>query len=406
MNTNNKKIYQYMMYIMVIIFTMGIYSCSNEQTENMQIKVWIPGDEQEYGFYFNMFEEYKSVLESQGKTFDYEIEQQPWGDYWTKLPLEINNGRGPDLFLAHVAYADVIIPIARELSLSKETLDLFKVSNLYLGENGKPLFIPTVFVSKIMYADSGIVGELQTYPNTWDELISMSTTYSNSDKGIIGFDFPFHILWDFAYQNGLKLTNNQGAVFTDVGLNKVLEWTKLGAVDYLKFGNGSPENSLNEGTAAFIYGEPWMEFWASDEVKSRIRAFPVPGGKTHNSAELSFGISKNASEKKYEMLNDFIKFMLTDTKTITSIVKGNSGVPNNKKISVSYKPFTAGDAVLKTFEQNSSFLSVPPRGLETIYAKMLESVVSGKLPAQAIKEAEIEAADIDVSRLYMMESEF
>lgn len=368
------------------------------------ITVWIPGDENEYAFYFNMFENYKKHVESNGGKFEYKIEQQPWGDYWTKLPLEINNGRGPDLFMPHMAYADVLLPISKELNFSSDLLNKFKVTDLYLGENGKPVFIPTLFVSKIMYANANIVSDMEKYPDRWKDFIELSKTYNDVENGVIGFDYSFHLLWDLGYQNGHMLTNENGVEFNATGLKQILEWTKNGAVDYLQFGKGSPEDSIYENSAAFIYGEPWMEFWAPETAK--LRAFPVPGGMTHNYSELSFGINKNVNDAKYEVLNNFIKFMLTDTKTITDIVKGNSGVPNNKEIEVTYEPFTAGDAVKKTFDSNQTNLSVPPSGLESVYRTMLESVLSGTPIDTAINEAKINADGLDVSRLQDMESRF
>ena len=171
-------------------------------------------------------------------------------------------------------------------------------------------------------------------------------------------------------------------------------------------GKGSPEDSLYEGVAAFIYGEPWMEFWSSSEVKERIKAFPVPGGQTHNSAELSFGINKNASDAKYQLLNNFVQFMLTDIPTITAIVKGNSGAANNKEVQISYPAFSAGDAVQKTFEAENSHLSVPPRALEQVYSTMLENVLNGMQVEQAIEEAYINSDGIDISKLQYMENKF
>ncbi len=398
----------------VVVLLLMSGGCSKQKSkkndttkkQDTTVLVWIPGDEQEYGFYFDMFENYQEYLVSQGKEFTYKIEQQPWGDYWTKLPLEVNQGRGPDLFLSHVAYTDILTSIAKPLSFSDDVLSKFKVTDLYVDSNGMPYFIPTVFVSKIMYVNTDIVSDWKKYPTTWEELIQKAQTYTNGEKGIIGFDYPFHILWDLAYQNGEYLTDNDDLVFTDAGLKKIVSWTEMGAADYLKFGAGSPEDTLYEGVAAFIYGEPWMEFWAPQEVKEKFKAFPVPSGQTHNSAELSFGINKNVSDTKYQLLNDFVQFMLTDIPTITAIVKGNSGVPNNTEVQVSYQAFTAGDAVQKTFDAGNSNLSVPPRALEQVYNTMLESVLNGMSTEQAIQEAYLNADGIDSTTLQRMENEF
>ena len=233
------------LFFLVILFFIGAGSSNRKskqkistQEKDMTVLIWIPGDEVEYGFYFDMFKNYQKHLASQGKDFKYKIEQQPWGDYWTKLPLEVNQGRGPDLFLSHVAYVELLESIVRPLSFSDDVLSKFKVSDLYVDSNGAPYFIPTVFVSKIIYVNTNIVSDWENYPTTWEDLIQKAKIYVDKEKGIIGFDYPFHILWDFAYQNNKYLTDNNGVVFTDVGLREILRWNKIGITDYLRFGKG------------------------------------------------------------------------------------------------------------------------------------------------------------------------
>lgn len=377
---------------------------AGEQAEDVgEISVWIPGDEAEYKFYFDMFENYKVSQESKGKVFNYKIEQQPWGDYWTKLPLEANNGRGPDLFMTHMAYSEVLLPISRELDFSQETLDKFTISDLYVGDTGKPVFIPTSFVCKIMYANGNIVNDFDV-PSTWDDFFKLSNQYNDQAKGIVGFDYFYPLLFDLGYQNGDMLTDAGEIVYNSHGLETIKEWTDKGYVDYLTFGNGSPEDSVYEDSAAFIYGEPWMAFWAPDTAN--LKAFPVPGGKTHSYAELSFGINKNVADAKYDVLNDFIEFTLTDEKTITDIVKGNSAMPNNKEIEIQYEALTAGDAVFKSFESGSANLCVPPRGIETNYNTMLETVLTGGSIQDAMDEAKRNSEDINIDRLIDMEDRF
>ena len=378
-----------------------------DQTEGEPILIWIPGDEKEYAYYFSMFENYKAKVEADGGTFNYTIEQQPWGDYWTKLPLEVNNGRGPDLFYTHMAYSDILVPLAKELDFDQATLDKFENYELYTNDSGKPVLIPTTFVCKIMYANADVVGEMPEYPTTWEDFTALAKQYTDKQKGVIGFDYSFHLLWDLGYQNGKTITDANGAVTFDgvaQSLETLKKWQDEGFTEYLQYGNGSPEDALYQGSAAFIYGEPWMEFWAPSDVKTI--AFPVPGGKTHNFAELTFGINKNVSGEKYKTLNDFVKFMLTDEKTITDIVKGNSGYPNNKDIKVTYEPNTAGAAVLKTFEAGNTNLAVPPSGLENVYKTMLESVLTGTSVEDAIAEAKINVQSVDVAKLKAMEDKF
>ncbi len=405
---------KYLAGLLIFVLMISMVGCGNSDTNSTEteentnasnsleeeIVVWIPGDDVEYSFYYNMFENYKSAMEAEGKTFNYVIEQQPWGDYFTKLPLEVNNGRGPDIFYVHTAYMDTLGPISKELNLSEETMSQLTTTDMYLGDNGKPIVVPTLFTSMIMYANKKIVGEMESIPSTWDEFFAESVKYNDPANGIIGYDYSFHMLYDLAYQAGERLTDENGAVFSEQALQQVVDWTDAGYMDYLTYGQNSPEDTLYQDSAAFIYGAGWMEFWAPEE--SELHAFPVPG-ITNAFAELTFGISKNVSDEKYEVLNDFVEFMLTDEETVTAIVKGNSGAANNTNVDIVYEEGTAGYAVQQAYNSGNAKVVIVPSSLEQVYRTMLESALTGVPVAEAVAEAKISAESIDVSELHQME---
>lgn len=371
------------------------------------VTVWIPGDEQEYGYYYDMFENYKEHIEQQGGTFNYVIEQQPWSDYWTKLPLEVNNGRGPDMFLAHDSYMDVLLPISKELDLDSEITDNLTIKGLYTGENGKDKFVPTVLVTSVMYANTDIVGDMTEFPQTWEELDALAKQYTDNANGVIGFDYSFNILEDLQYDNKETYTENGEIVLRSSPYEKLTKWQDEGITDYYRYGNGSPEDTFNENAVAFIHGATWMEFWAPDDAKVRMKAFPVPhdnaDGYQKMAGEPTFGINKNVSDEKYAVLNDLVKFMLTDEETITAIVKGNSGIANNKNIEVSYEPYTAGDAVLKTLEAREGTFVILPTSLEDIMKSNLEAVLMGTDIDSVLQDASLRTGSVNTERLSAME---
>ena len=410
-----KILYLFMSLLVLLSFT----ACggSSSKDEDAKIKIWIPGDRSEYSFYYDMFDKYKEKLESEGKEFDFVIEQQPWGDYWTKLPLEVNKGRGPDLFLTHVAYIDVVSAISKELDLDKKVLDTFTISDLYLGKNGKPLFIPTVFVSNLMYVNTDMwQAEFgkgnRDYPKSWKELETASLRLKK--QGTIGFNYSYHILWDIGYQNGKLLTTEEGKInLSEIGLKTIEGWEKEGVSSYLAHGNGNSERSLLEGSAAIIYGEPWIEGWARSSSDINFEAFPVPGKKgdilTHSSAELSFGINKNASGERYKKLLGFVKFMITDKETMESIARGSAGVSNNKELAkeMKYKDGSAGKVVTDQFLSGQTVISIPSSGLEDLYKNMIGNFLSQNVSAKDEIEATKKASTrLKLSRLKEMEDKF
>ncbi|MFV0440217.1 MAG: extracellular solute-binding protein [Lachnospirales bacterium] len=403
-----------MKYVVPVIVGMSVVltSCGGSSSVSEDtVTVWIPGDEVEYGFYFDMFENYKEHIESQGGEFDYVIEQQPWSDYWTKLPLEVNNGRGPDMYLAHDSYMDVLLPISKELDLGDEILDSLDVKGLYLGENGKDIFVPTVLLTYVMYANTDVVGDIEEIPETWGEFAELAKGYTDSNNGIIGFDYNFNILENLQYNDKVTFTTEAGDIeFYSTPYETLKKWQDEGVTDYFNYGNGSPEKTLNENAVAFIHSATWVEFWSEDEVKARMKAFPVPrlneDGYYKAVGEPTFGISKNVSDEKFEVCNDIIKFMLTDEETVTNIVKSNSGVANNRNIVVEYEPYTAGDAVTKTFETGKTAFSVLPTGLEDVIKANLEGVLMGDDVNQVIENAYINLEGVKVERLKLMEDDF
>jgi multiple sugar transport system substrate-binding protein len=406
----------------IIFILLGIFlfiGCEKKEyfKEGTPVKIWIPGDRNEYSFYYEMFDRYKEKMESEGKSFDFVIEQQPWGDYWTKLPLEVNKGRGPDLYLAHVAYIDVLSAISKELDLDKKMLDKnFNIWDLYLGKNNKPQFIPTVFVSKVMYVNKDLWEKQfgkgnKNYPKTWKELEEISLKLKK--PGRIGFDFSYHIMWDLGYQNGELITTEDGKLnLSKIGLNIIDEWEKKGVSDYLSYGNGSSESSFLEEASVIIYGEPWMEGWMKSSSDINFEAFPVPGEtsvRTNSSAEISFGINKNVEGKRYKELLDFIEFMITDKETMEKIARGSAGISNHKGLAIEmeYPEGSAGNVVKKEFLSYTSVVSIPPSELEETFRNMLGNYLASNTTIEyEIKEAYLLSERVKLKRLKAMEDKF
>ncbi len=396
--------------LLILIVSFSLYA--GGQKEDV-VTVWIPGDEVEYGFYFDALESYKVKMESEGNAFNYVIEQQPWSDYWVKLPLEINNKRGPDLFLTHWAYDENLRGVSKELNLSAKEKALFEVTDLYLGAGGQPVYIPTTFVSKVMYVNRDLAPNFDVAKaSTWDgfveelkKLVPGSGSPDALKEGIIPFQYAFQTLYDLRYSEGKTFTDISGKSALDAtGLQFLKSLDDMGITSYLV--REGADTELNNATAAVVYGEPWMEFWASPEVKDSIEAFPVPGGVTTKALELSFGINKNASDERFELLQGFVKYMLMDEKVNASIVKGSSGTPNLKGLDISYEPGTAGYANMNS---KNSLLLIPPVVFEDVVSNMLgdwEGLGGTKSLSQVVKDANVAASAIDLSGLKKQEDKF
>ena len=394
-----------------LLLALAFSSCGTESAEKKPVTVWLPGAELAEGFYPDALESFQKKLEAEGRKFDYIVEQQPWGDYWTKLPLEVKNGRGPDLFFAHWAFDQNMRGAAKELSGAE--LGQFEVTDLYPGENGKPVYIPTTFVSKVMYINRALapnfdVTAAQSWEGLRDELAKLVPGSGSPDalsEGVVPFQWAFQMLYDLRYDAGLTFTDPNGQFQIDeTGFDYLASLEERGISQFIE--RSRPSDELNNSSAAVIYGEPWMEFYAAEDVKGSLEAFPVPGSATTKALELSFGINKNADEERSALLNEFVKYMLTNKKVNASIVRGNSGVPNLRGLQLEYRPGSAGAANLKS---DHARLFTPTTPFENVIEQMLgdwDGLGGTKTTEEVLQDARTAAESVDLTAIAAMEDRF
>ncbi len=394
-------------FLMIILVVSGC-SGNTSTADGIELEFWIPGAEDEYGFYYDAANKYSEMTD--GVTIT--PVQQPWGDYWTKLPLEVNNGRGPGIFITHTSYTDVLKPITAELNMSVEELNELGYTNtdLYLGEGGNPQFIPTlyapniIYYNKTMWDNAGLTNEDK--PTTWDELADVSLKLKDEENKVIGFDYSFHILYDFVFQNGKQFIGDDGSPkFYADSLDMILEWQEKGVTDYMGYGAGSPEESFLQGAAAMVYGQPWMSNYFSNTMPDlEFGSFPVPSNtnqkiKVTSQVELTPGVNKNLEGEQMDAAQDFIKWLLTDEETMISIAAGNNAASANSVYmkNQEYDNNSAGEAVIQTLTDESDIFLVVPTTLEDAYKILLESTIStnGTEIESDIEKAKASTANTD-----------
>lgn len=398
-------------FAMLVVTILLLSGCSGNATSNeVEMEFWIPGAEDEYGFYYEAARQYSE--EHEGVTIT--PVQQPWDDYWTKLPLEIQNGRGPGLFVTHTSYSDVLEPISAELDLSVSDLEALGYTNvnLYLGESGNPYFIPTLYAPNVIYYNKAMwqaagLSE-DDIPETWAELKTVAEKLKDDENKVIGFDYSFHVLYDLTLQNGERLVNEDNiANFSKTALSQVADWESAGVTNYMTYGAGSPEESFLQGAAAMVYGQPWMANYFSNTMPDlEYGAFEMPANdnaEVHvtSQAELSPGINKNLDEEQMAVAQDFMKWMLEDEEVMLSIANGNNSASSNTKYleNQNYDETSAGAAAVETIENGVDLFVVIPSTLEDAYKVLIESVVSnnGATMDEDIKKAEDSTKTTDLT---------
>lgn len=397
-------------FLLIAVFALAGCNSNAGGSENLELEFWIPGAEDEYGFYYDAAAKYSEMTD--GVTIT--PVQQPWGDYWTKLPLEVNNGRGPGVFITHTSYSDVLSPISAELDLSVSELEGLGYTNvdLYVGENGNPKFIPALYAPNVIYYNvamweaAGLTDA--DIPTTWEEMEAVSLKLNNEADKVIGFDFSFHVLFDLAIQNDQSLVDGDGnANFYPQSLETIASWEESGVSNYMTYGAGSPEESFLQGAAAMIYGQPWMSNYFSNTMPDlTFASFPMPANgdadvKVTSQAELTPGINKNLEDQEMEAAQAFLNWMLNDEETMLSIAAGNNAASANTNFlkDQSYDAGSAGSAAVATIEAGADMFVIIPSNLESAYSVLLESTISTKGSSidADIEKAKVAAENTDLT---------
>ncbi|GMQ63478.1 ABC transporter substrate-binding protein [Vallitalea maricola] len=418
--------------IMVLTLMVSLIGCSpkeknstngdkTEKTVVSEIKVWIPGDEAEYPFFYNMFRAY----EEKNANVKFKIEQQPWGDYWTKLPIELDAGTGPDMFMSHTAYANLLVPNSRELPFEVSELSNIKDAGLFVGETGKPVFVPLVFYGAVMYLnedhwnDAGLTDA--DIPKTWDELEDVAQKLTVVDNGKIvraGIDVStWYTMADLMYQQGQGLADDEGKTTIDSeagknALEMMQKWEKELKISDYTLGNGSPEDSFIKGKSSIIYGHAWMHKWfntANEELK--FKAFPIPTVSedspvvTRADMELSFGIGKKVDDEKYDILVDFTKFVLDNDEIMLSISNGFSGVSSRTDLADKGEESSTIDAI--KVQMPRMIPMVLPGEYETVIKQTMQDVLINDYNIEeALKNGVENLKNTDLSSVKKLENEY
>lgn len=399
------------LFVSVFALLIVLAGCnSGTTTGDVELEFWIPGGEDEYSFYYEAARQYSE--QTDGVTIN--PVQQPWGDYWTKLPLEIQNGRGPAIFVTHTSYSDVLKPISAELDMTMDELSKLGYTNtdLYVGENGNAQFIPVLYAPNLVYYNqakwdaAGLTDS--DIPTTWDQLEALSAKLKDDENKVIGFDYSFHVLYDLALQAGNTLVNEDGSAnFSSDSLKQILDWQHDGTTNYMSYGAGSPEESFLQGSAAMIYGQPWMaNYFTNTAPDLKFGAFEMPASenapvKVTSQAELSPAINKNLDEAEMQASQDFLKWMLSSEDVMLSIANGNNAASANEKYlsNQKFEANTAGAVSVETIENGDDLFLIVPSTLEDAYKVLLESVISsdGSTTDADIEKAKSAVANTDLT---------
>ncbi|MDR2631631.1 MAG: extracellular solute-binding protein [Spirochaetaceae bacterium] len=329
-----------------------------------------------------------------------------WGDYWTRLPVAVASGTGPDLMHFHLAYYTQFIPGLAEpfpVDLTNAILSDYNGVEPFMYE-GKLYTIPvgnmtgTMFYNKALWAQAGLTDK--DIPKTWDELRVVAKKLTKTDNSgrntVNGFELPDGwFLLALNYQKGYNVfaedgkhtrLNNPGAI---EAAKMVQDWVSVDKISAA--GSGAPQERFGNQQSALMYGWTWIGAWLEGNVGNRFEwgVFPTPtfpGTQVvdRNNPEVSAVVNANSPADKKAVALDFLKFYFSSDQYLVEL--------GNKAYVVPTKKSAAGDASLASnkvmkevikYVDKTIWTGITSTGFEDLLARILtDEIMLQNRPAQ------------------------
>lgn len=343
---------------------------------------------------------------------DITVVNQPWADYWTKLPLQLQGTKGPAIFNVHNSQHDNIIkymapydipiePLAADYTNVKAHVIDGKVYYIDLG-----LMSGAIYYNKDMWTAAGLTEA--DIPTTWDqfrEVAKKLTVRDGSTFKQAGFNFnkSFSALQSgMAYQLGQNMFAADGktpTVDNAANLQVIQRFLQMYAD-----GSGSRDfgteatTSFGQGQTAMVYAWGWYEGSLRTQfpnVKFGVFRTPVPTAGTtpyaldRYNGESTVGINKNASADQQRAAQDFLKFYLTDKTDMKALDQSLGVFPAYK--SLAEDADIKADPALKAYGDINRYIwpGTVPTTFEDNFTKMWQDILYNKVdPAKALSAAQ------------------
>lgn len=370
----------------------------------------------------DMFQAFADAYTAIHTNVEIKVVNQPWEDYWTKLPLELRDHGNPAIFNIHNSHHDNLAPYLEPYDVDLEALrtdytgvDAHVIDgNVYYVDYG--LMTGVIYYNKQLWAEAGLTED--DIPETWDEFREVGKRLTIAEGGQItqaGFNFnsQFNAFSPgLPYQRGQNLFAEDQATptFATDALADVIELfssfydeDEVGSKD---FGTNS-EQSFGQGQSAMVYS--WTHMGgtlASDFPDIEYGTFrtPIPEAGADPYAfdryngESTIGISANADDATKAVAQDFLAFFLTSAEQQKDLCLNYHVFPMYTV--VAEDPEITADEQLSTLAEGIERYIWPgplPATIETNCTAMWEDILyNGVDPTTAMNSAQA-AIETDLS---------
>ncbi|MEE1031759.1 MAG: extracellular solute-binding protein [Ruminococcus sp.] len=279
----------------------------------------------------------------------------PWEDYWTKLPLALDGENGPAIFNVHNSYHENLINYMAPLDIALEDLqaDFTGVDahvidgEVYYIDYG--MMTGTVYYNKDMWEAAGLTDA--DIPTTWDEMIEVAQklTIKEGDTIVqagLNFNDAMHdnYLLGVNYQLGENLFQEDG-VTPNVNSDAMKQVLQMLVDMYDVYGVGSKDfgekgaDSFGQGMSAMVI--QWGHFYNTlnttwQDINFGVFEIPTFDGNPYAynryNGESTFGVNKNAPEDQQAVAQDFIKYFLANDELQVEFNLAMSTFPAKKSL--------------------------------------------------------------------------
>lgn len=260
--------------------------------------------------------------------------ENPWGDYWTKLPLALQGNDGPAIFNVHNSQHDNLIGYMSPYDIPVADIEKEFVGaaghvidgELYYTDYG--LMTATVYYNTEMWEAAGLTDA--DIPITWDEFREVAKKLTIREEGKLvqaGFSYNGGIQGDvlgmqYQYGQNLFTADNQVTLNNDAMKNVIQRLKDLYAVDGVcdyNFGNNSGDNFGQEMTAMFMGWGYMTNVLSQNFPETEFDCFEIPTPTTEvpyavhrYNGESTFGVNKNAPAEQQAVAQDLVRFFLAN----------------------------------------------------------------------------------------------
>jgi multiple sugar transport system substrate-binding protein len=261
--------------------------------------------------------------------------ENPWDDYWTKLPLALQGDNGPAIFNIHNSKHDILIGYLAPYDIPVEDLEADFVGaaghvidgKVYYTDYG--LMTATMYYNTDMWTAAGLTDD--DIPTTWDEFreVAKKLTIRDEDGNLIqaGFSFNGGIQGDvlgmnYQYGQNLFTADNKISLNNDAMkavIQRLKDMYEVDGIGDYNFGNNSGDN-FGQGSVAMYLGWGFMtNVFAQNYPDTHFKCFEIPTPTEdipyafhRYNGESTFGVNKNAPADQQAVAQDIIRFFLAN----------------------------------------------------------------------------------------------